>query len=294
MRMSPLRRQEALAGMGFVLPAFALLVIFGFVPLFLAGWVSLYDFPLLNPSQREFVGVENFIRALQDRYVQRAFVNTLYYALWQMPLQTALGLLLAQLVVKPTRGIGFFRSGYYLPVVISMVVASIVWRIMLAQNNGVFNSILALFQIPAQPFLNSTKQALPVLAVMLSWKWMGASMLIFLAGLHAIPQDYYEAAQIDGAGALQRFWYVTLPLLKRPALYVLVTNTVNALKVFTPVYIMTNGGPQDSTLSVLFYIFREGFRYSRLGYASAIAVLFAAFLLFLAIAQLRMMRSEAD
>lgn len=294
MKTSSLRRREALSGFAFVLPALVLLTAFGFVPLIIAGWASLYDLPLVNPDRRHFVALANYARLLADPTVHRAFANTLYYALWQIPMQTLLGLLLAVLVAKPTRGIGFFRSAYYLPVVISMVVASILWRVMLDQDNGLINGLLALVGIAPQPFLNSPTQAMPALAVMLSWKWMGFSMLIFLAGLHAIPVDYYEAAQIDGAGALRQFWSITLPLLKRPSLYVLVTNSINALKIFTPVYVITRGGPQESTLSMVYYIFREGFRYSRLGYASAVAVLFAFFLLLLAVAQLRVMRSDPD
>jgi len=294
MKTSRLRREEALAGWGFVLPAFALIVLFGFVPVMLAGWVSLYDFPLVNPARRQFIGLANYVQALSDPTVRRALLNTIYYAIWQMPMQTGLGLLLALLIVKPTHGIGIFRAGFYLPVVISMVVASVVWRILLDQQNGLINSALATVHLPMQPFLNSTGQALPSLAVMLSWKWMGASMLIFLAGLNSIPPDYHEAAQIDGANTLQRFWHITLPLLRRPGLYVLVTNTISSLKLFTPVYVITNGGPQESTLSMIFYIFREGFTYSRMGYASSIAVLFALFLLTLAIAQLRLMRTEAE
>jgi len=114
------------------------------------------------------------------------------------------------------------------------------------------------------------------------------------AGLQSIPYDFYEAAQIDGASALQRFWYITLPLLKRPALFVIVTNTINAFKLFTPIYVITEGGPQNSTLVMVYYIFREAFRFNRLGYASAIAILFTIFLITLAVGQLRILRSEAD
>jgi len=181
-----------------------------------------------------------------------------------------------------------------LPVVISMVVASVVWRIMLDSQNGLINSVIATIGLPRQPLLTSTTQALPVLAIMLSWKWVGFSMLIFLAGLQSIPYDFYEAAQIDGASAVQRFWYITLPLLKRPALFVIVTNTINAFKLFTPIYIITEGGPQNSTLVIVYYIFREAFRFNRLGYGSAIAILFTIFLITLAFVQLRVLRSEAD
>lgn len=293
-KMSRLRRKEALAGYGFVLPALILLVIFGFIPLILAGYTSLYKYPLVNPARREFLAFANYVRAFEDEILRQAFINSIYYALWQIPMQTSLGLFLALLIQRPMKGIGFFRTGYYLPVVISMVVASVLWRIMLDSQNGLINSVIVAVGLPRQPLLNSTFQALPVLAIMLSWKWVGFSMLIFLAGLQSIPYDYYEAAQIDGASALQRFGYITLPLLKRPALFVIVTNTINAFKLFTPIYVITEGGPQNSTLVAVYYIFREAFRFNRLGYGSAISILFTIFLISLAMVQLRVLRSEAD
>ena len=292
--MSRLRLKEALAGYGFVLPALILLAIFGFIPLVLAGYTSLYKYPLVNPARREFLGFANYVRAFADETLRQAFVNTVYYALWQIPMQTILGLFLALLIQKPLKGVGFFRTGYYLPVVISMVVASVLWRIMLDSQNGLINSVIVSIGLPRQPLLTSTFQALPVLAMMLSWKWVGFSMLIFLAGLQGIPYVYYEAAQIDGASGLQRFWNITLPLLKRPALFVIVTNTINAFKLFTPIYVITEGGPQNSTLVIIYYIFREAFRFNRLGYGSTIAILFTIFLIILAMAQLRVLRSEAD
>ena len=293
-RIRTMRSQEALAGVAFMLPALVLLGLFSFVPLIFAAYVSLNDFPLVNPDARRFIGLANYARSFQDPAVRKALLNTIYYAVWQMPMQTILGLFLALLVSKPRRLVGFFRSAYYLPVVISMVVASVIWRIMLNEQTGLINSFLNVIGLPNQPFLNSARQALPILAVMLSWKWVGFSMLIFLGGLQAIPRELDEAAEIDGANGLKRFWHITLPLMKRPAVYVVVTNTISALKLFTPNYIITQGGPNDSTLSVIYYLFREGFRYGRLGYASAVAFAFAVFLLILAASQLRMMRSEAD
>lgn len=294
LRRSRLGRREALSGLGFITPALILLILFGFVPLVIAGYISLFKFPLVNPARREFLGLANYVRAFEDETLRKALFNTTFYALLQIPMQTILALFLALVVRKPLRGIGFFRSGYYLPVVISMVVASTLWRIMLDSQNGLINAILTSIGLPRQPLLTSTAQALPTLAVMLSWKWVGFSMLIFLAGLQAISEEYYEAAKIDGAGALQRFWHVTLPLLRRPALYVIVTNTISAFKLFTPIYIITEGGPQNSTLTVVYYIFREAFRYNRLGYGSAIALFFTLFLILLAAFQLRTLRSEAD
>lgn len=292
MKLSRLRTREALVGGGFVLPAFLLLLVFSLIPIVLAGYISLFDYPLVNPARREFIGLANYIKAFSDSTVGRAFVNTAYYALWQVPVQTVMALVLAMLIEKPLRFVGIFRTGFYLPVVVSMVVASVLWMVMLNSQSGLVNSFLIWLGIPRQPLLLSETQALPVLALMSSWKWVGLGMLVFLTGLQSIPNQYYEAAIVDGANGLQQFWYITLPLLKRSAVYVIVTVTIDAFKFFTPVYIITKGGPQNSTLTILYHIFREAFDYNRLGYASAIAIVFTALLIIFAIFQLRLLRSE--
>jgi fructooligosaccharide transport system permease protein len=289
-----LKTRESIAGYGFVLPALLLLIVFGFIPLILAGYISLFDFPLVNPANREYIGLENYVRSFQDENLRTAFFNTVYYAVLQIPLITSIGLLLALLIQKPIKGLFIFRTGFYLPVVISMVVASVLWRVMLDSQNGLINGILSTLHLPRQPFLTSPKMALPTLAFMLTWKWAGFSMLIFLAGLNNIPTELYESAQIDGANPFQRFRFITLPLLKRPALYIIVVNTINAFKLFTPVWVITRGGPQNSTLVMIYYIFRQAFQYRRLGYGAAISVLFMGFLMLLAITQIRIMRSEPD
>jgi fructooligosaccharide transport system permease protein len=289
-----LRKREAFTGFSFILPALILLLLFGFIPVFIAGDISLFRFPLVNPAKRVFIGLDNYSRALSDDVLRKAMINTAYYALWQVPMQTGLALVLALLVKKSFSGISIFRIGYYLPVVIPMVVASVLWRIMLDSHNGLVNSILKAIGLSAQPLLSSPTQALPVLAGALSWKWVGFAMLIFLAGLQDIPYSYYEAATVDGANWLQSFWYITLPLLRRPAVYVIVTNTINALKLFTPIYIITKGGPQNSTITMMYYIFREAFTYGHLGYASAIAVIFTFILIIFAALQLRILRSDEE
>lgn len=286
--------KATLKSYGFISPAVLLILVFGAVPLILAIWISLYKFPLLNPTRRVFIGLDNYIHIFQDEVLLKAFINTLYYALFQIPIQTGLALLLAVLVSKPMKAIGLFRVGFYLPVVISMVVASTMWMVMLDSQNGLINAMLTWIGLPRQPFLTSVKQALPTLAVLLSWKWVGFSMIIYLAGLHSIPNSYYEASKIDGASSLQSFWYITLPLLRRASIYVLLTNTINAMKLFTPVYVITKGGPQNSTMVMIYYIYREAFIYGRMGYAAAIASVFTLFLILLAIFQLKFMRSSDE
>jgi len=174
------------------------------------------------------------------------------------------------------------------------VVASALWRIILDSESGLVNSVLAAIGLPRQPFLLSPSLTLPTLAVALSWKWVGFSMMVFLAGLQAIPQDFYEAAEIDGADAWQRFWHITLPLLRRSAAFVVVTTSVNAFKLFTPIYITTQGGPQESTTTIVYEVFQNAFRWNKLDLASAMGFVLLFVLLLLTAIQLRWLRGGVE
>jgi len=290
---SRLAWQDALVSYGFLLPAVAGLLLFSIVPLVYSLFISLNRWDAFR-GPLGFVGLDNYQTLLQDPSFWRALRNTAYYAVWQVPLQSALALGLALLVQRPLRGVGLFRAAYYLPVVLSMVVASALWRIILDSQSGLVNSVLVAIGLPRQPFLLSTTLTLPTLAVALSWKWAGFSMLVFLAGLQGIPPDYYEAAQIDGASVWQQFWRITLPLLRRPAAFVVVTTSVNAFKLFTPVYIITQGGPQESTTTIVYQVFQNAFRYNKLDMASAMGFVLLLVLLLLTAIQLRWLRGGVE
>lgn len=288
-----LRRLDAFSGYLFILPAVAGILIFGLFPLFYALYVSLHRFDLLS-TDRLFIGLVNYHRVLTDPTFWKAMHNTARYATLLIPAQTCLGLLLALMVQGSTRGMAVLRATLYLPVVSSMVVASTVWRIMYDAQNGIFNSVLLAFSLPPQPFLTSPVQAMPAIALMMTWKWVGISMLIFLGGLHAIPQEYYEAAEVDGAGRIVCFRHITLPLLQRVTLFIAVINTINAFKLFTPIYIITQGGPMESTLTAVFHIFRTGFRYYDMGQASTMSFILLLLVLGLTAIQFRLTRSELE
>src|SRR5919202_3566827 len=291
--LSPLAWQDALTGYAFLVPAVLGLLVFSLVPLVYAAVMSLNRWDAFR-GPLGFVGLENYQTLAGDPSFWLGLRHTAYYALWEVPLQCGLALGLALLIQRPLRGIAVFRAAYYMPVVISMVVASALWRILLDSQSGLLNSVLASVGLPRQPFLLSTTLTLPTLAVALSWKWVGFSMLIFLAGLQGIPHDYYEAAQIDGASALQRFWSITLPLLRRPADVVLGTTSVNAFKLFTPIYVITQGGPQESTTTIVYQVFQNAFRYNKLDLASAMGFVLLLILLVLTEIQLRWLRSSVE
>jgi multiple sugar transport system permease protein len=168
-----------------------------------------------------------------------------------------------------------------------------VWKFLYAES-GLFNALLLALGAPAQPFLKSADEALASLAVLGLWKFVGFNMLVFLGGVQAVPADLYEAAALDGAGARQRFVYVTLPLLKRVMLFVVVMTSIESFKLFTPVYVMTSGGPQDSTNAIVFHIFRTAFRYYELDYAAAMSFLLLAVVLILMWFQFRALRTDVE
>lgn len=282
------------SGYVFVAPGLGGLAIFFLFPLIFAFVMSMMTISLVNPDDATWAGFNNYRDIFTDATFTRSLRNTIIYALIQTPLQTLLGLSLALLIKRKVRGIGLFRTMYYMPVVISMVVASVIWRIAYAPEGGLINAMLNFVGIPSQPFLTSTVQALPAIAGMLAWKWVGFSMIIFLAGLQNIPEDLYEAARLDGASRWRQFLNVTLPLLKRTMLFVVVVNTINSFKLFTPIMLITQGGPNDSTTVLVYYIYKEAFQYFNLGTASAGAVILFGLILTVLIVQFRLFRSDVE
>jgi len=207
----------------------------------------------------------------------------------EVPLQMALALALALLV---RRGPAWLRTIILVPTVTSMVVVSVIWGLMYHPNSGLINSLLGSVGVPPQPFLTSAQQAMPSIALLMIWKNVGFSMLFFLAGLVSIPGNYYEAAATDGANSAQLFRYITLPLLRGTVVFLLITNTVTAFKVFTPIFLITEGGPINATRVVVLYIFENAFRFNKMGYAAAISVLLALFLLVISVYSLRVSRAK--
>ncbi len=291
-RGSGLARQRYAAAAVFLLPATAGIVLFAVLPILQALRLSFFDYSLLNP-QPVFVGGANYVRAAQDPVFRIALRNTLVYAGLLVVVQTVAALGLALALNRPLRGLAFFRSAFFLPVVTSLVVISTVWKL-LYNSQGFINSVLQALGLPPQPFLASADQALVSLVVMSAWKEVGFYMLIFLAGLQAIPADLYESAAIDGATGWQSFWRVTVPLLRRAAVFVVVVGTISAFKVFTPVYLMTDGGPADSTMVLVFYIFRTAFRYFEMGFAAAMSFLLLVVVLAFTLLQFRLLRTTVE
>ncbi len=266
------RLRSAVPAIAFLLPALLGLAAFRLWPVLSALDASLYDVNLIS-TKRTFVGLGNYLRAFQDPELLTSVRVTIIYAVAKVSLQVAGGLALAVLVNRAGRAIWLVRSILFLPVVTSLVVASTLWLLILQPDQGLLNGLLSSVHLPRQPFLRDAGQALPSIIAMMTWKDVGLSMLFFLAGLQGIPAMYYEAARMDGAGAWQRFRHVTLPLLRGTLLFVLVIETVFALRVFAPIYVMTQGGPRGATPVIVFQIYEQAFPLNSFGYASALSVL---------------------
>ena len=285
------KRLEFLTPLAFLSPALIGLILFRIVPIVVALFGSLYSFKLIGKA-RHFVGLSNFERLFGDPLFWRSLINTVVFVLGVTSIQVCISLGLAILLTRNIRGVVFFRTLIFVPVVLSMVVASATWKLAFDSNAGLFNSVLGAMGLPRQPFLTSPDQALPAVMTMVVWKGVGYWMVILIAAIKAIPEVFYEAARVDGASSWQRFWKITLPLLLRPLTFVIVADTAINLLLFAPVYLMTRGGPGDSSNVLMYMTYNTAFAQGRMGYASAIAVVLLIISSLVILLQLRTLRSD--
>lgn len=277
------RRREMRAAFLFLLPNVIGFAVFMVGPLLSSLGFSLLRWNLLTPPV--FEGLQNYVDLMQDKEFWRSLRATFYYLIGSVPLGLILSLALALALNQKIRGISFFRTVYFIPVVSSMVAVALMWRWMYNPTSGVLNFMLnrvfQTLQLPltAPDWLQSPVWAMPAIIFMSVWKGMGYNMVLFLAGLQGIPRHLYEAAEIDGASRQRQFWRITLPLLTPTTFFVLIMSIIGSFQVFEQAYIMTQGGPVRSTVTTVYYIYENGFQWHRMGYASAVAwVLFALIL----------------
>jgi multiple sugar transport system permease protein len=256
------RRHESRAGWLFVAPAALHLAVFALAPVGYALWVSLFDWKILK-GEMPFVGLGQYARVLTDGAFFNALWNSFRFALMSVPTGMALALGVALLVAQPLRGMAFFRMLFYVPAIGSAVAVSMLWIYVYLPEFGLINATTALFGFGSVDFLNEPWWAMGALAFMSVWTGLGPKMVVYVAGLMAIPPALQEAAALDGAGPWRRFWNVTLPQLAPTNLFVLITSTIAAFQLFTPVYMMTKGGPLDSTDVVGYHVYTTAWQRSR-------------------------------
>lgn len=287
------RTEERLTGYLFIAPYLILFTVFLAVPVVFGFWISLHDWHVLGRSH-PFVGVDNYRALLRDDLFHRALVNTGYFALLTVIPGNLVSLLLALGLNSRIRGETLFKTIYYMPVILSVAVVAIIWRWLYSTEFGIINHYLSVVGLPRLSWLNSPSLAMPSLALMSIWWGAGGNMLVYLAGLRGIPDEYYEAAKVDGAGTWARFRHITLPLLRPALLFCLVMSLIGSSQVFGQSYILTGGGPHYSTLTVVLYMYQTGFSLYRMGYACAVAYVLFVLVLGLTILQFRLMSARKD
>lgn len=267
---APSRRLlESLEAYAFLLPAAIVLGVFHFFPIIFAFYVSLLRWNMIDPV-RPYVGIGNYTRLLHDEKFLAALGNTTYFAVVSVGVAIPLALVFAVLLNRKLMGMSWYRTAFFIPYVTSFAAAAMVWGWLYHPNQfGLLNYLLGKIGIPPQEWLLNPAQAMPALIVVSVWSFLGRDIVIFLAGLQNISQEYYEAAQIDGANNLQLFRHVTLPLLSPTTYFILVISMIGAFKVFALPLFLTGGGPLDRTFTIVFSIYQQGFQYFRMGYASA-------------------------
>jgi multiple sugar transport system permease protein len=260
--------KEWLQGYLFAAPFIIGFLVFTAYPMVYSIWMSFQKWNLISPPQ--FVGMKNIIEALTNERALLSLYNSAYYTIFAVPIQLVISFSLAMALTKKIKFRDVYRSGFYLPIIIPLVAWSVVWQRVLHPEFGILNEILGWIGIPPQPWLFEPGLAKPAFIFMSFWM-IGRQMVIFIAGLGNIPDSLLEAASIDGAGPFRKLWNITIPLMTPLIFYNMVIAIVNSFQSFIPAKVMTDGGPQNSTLFVVLNIYRQGFEFYNMGFASALA-----------------------
>lgn len=279
-------------GMVFVLPALIFVTVMFIIPLFMTVYLSLTDWPLIG--EPEFIGFGNYVSMAKDKMFWQGLKFTSIYTLAVTPPIFVFAFFLANLINTNRPGVGIFRTGYFLPVCIGLSVSCLLWIWLFNDRVGIINKILVDIGLIEKPilWLKTLPSALSMIIISVVWKTVGFTMIILLGGLQAIPNDLYEAADVDGANWRQKLTNITLPLLRRTFALALILSVIGSFLGFDPFYIMTHGGPKNQTISVVYWIFKNGFQFYKMGYASALSLVLLVILVLLSIVQLYLLRDE--
>lgn len=260
-----------------VSPYLIYLGIFVAFPVAFSVWLTFHRWNIIGDPVA--VGFDNYVHLFQDRLFWLSIFNTLKFLLLHIPLQIAVALGLAVMLDKPIRGRAFFRGAYFLPVIVSGVVVTILWQQLLATEGGLLNRMLVGLGLGRVGWLVDPDVAMYAIAVMATWKNVGLYVILFLAGLQSVPEHYYEAARLEGANAWQQFRFVTLPAINPTFFAVVVLSTIGGFSLFIEPYVLTGGGPLNATLSAVLYIYKQAFQYYHMGYAATLGLAFSMLIL---------------
>ena len=282
--MTP-RHREAFVGYLFILPTYVGFIIFILYPLIESMRISFLDFSILRGST--YIGLDNYMQMLQDPRLRIVYANTIVFTLFAVFFNAGIGLVLAVMLNRrlPILMRNLYRSIFFFPVLIAHTYIAVIWEFLYAQDTGVINYYLSFLGIEPIPWLSNVHWAMAAIIILDVWKNTGFAMLVFLAGLQSIPNEYYEAAQLDGANERQLFFRITIPMLSPTIFFILVIFMIGALQVFDTIIVLTAGGPGDATRSVVLYIYEIAFRTFNMGYAAAVSMTLFAIILVLTACQ---------
>lgn len=258
-------------------------VVFSFVLMFT-------DWNIISPM--EYIGLNNFFRLINDKLFFKSLLNTIVFLIIHIPLQIIIALFFAVMLNQKVRFIGFFRAAYFLPVIVSGVVVTILWQQLYGFETGLLNRMLTSIGFDKIGWLVNPDLAMPSIAVMATWKNVGLYIVLFLVGLQTVPRHLYESAEIEGANTWQKFFHITLPMINPTFFLVMVLSTIGGFSLFIEPYVMTGGGPLNSTLSAMLYIYKQGFFYYHMGYAATLGFFFAGIILLVIVIQKKYIEKE--
>ncbi len=273
-----------------VSPYLVFVLVFVIFPVLFCFFLTFHKWNIIAPMR--FIGTENYTRLFHDRLFWKAIGNTLKFLSLHIPLQLVISLFLAQLLNQKIRAASFFRASFFMPVIVSGVVITILWQQLYGFDNGMINRMLAGAGISKKGWLINPDLAIYSIAIMATWKNLGLYVILFLVGLQTVPEQYYEAAKMEGANSWQRFFHITLPMINPTIFLVVVLSTIGGFSLFIEPYIMTSGGPLNQTLSAVLYIYKQAFQYYNMGYSATLGFFYAIMIMTVVVLQKRFIEKE--
>lgn len=258
-------------------------ILFIAFPVIFSIVLTFHKWNIISPM--EYTGLNNYIRLFSDATFWQSLGNTLIFLVIHIPLQIIVALVIAEILNQNIKFRGFFRAAFFLPVVVSGVVVTILWQQLYGFDVGLLNRILVYLGLEKVGWLTDPDIAMPSIAIMATWKNVGLYIILFLVGLQTVPSHYYEAADLEGATRIQKFFKITIPMINPTIFMVVILSTIGGFSLFIEPYVMTGGGPLNSTISAVLYIYKQGFFYYHMGYASTLGLFFAAIILLVVVIQ---------
>ena len=283
-------KRKSISAYLMVAPYLLHVLVFVLFPVVFSIALTFHKWNIISPM--EYIGLENYRHLFHDRLFWKAVVNTIFFLAIHIPLQVLIALTLAYFLNEKIFLRAFFRASFFMPVVISGVVITIMWQQLFGLETGILNSLLFRLGLDRVEWLSNPKIAMISIAIMATWKNVGLYVILFLVGLQSVPVSHYEAAKVEGASAWQQFWYITLPAINPTIFLVFILSTIGGFSLFIEPYIMTDGGPLNSTLSAMLYIYRQAFGYYHMGYATTLGLFFAVIILVVIGIQKRYIENE--